>query len=290
MSAISDLYRVYTIAEEGKESPIPTLPRSENGRAQIAMYVHNQMWEKDIDVYWVDYKGKERYKGTIRSHLGRDLNIMTWVGHPWTFRRSQDQQLLLHFVPFKVPPITADEAKAIDALGRDNSIGHYEFTIAEPDNVSSGNETSKTCSVIDGIFPYPPNKIKSVNHALEFSCQQMEREEVSPRILLKYLNNIALHPSDSKYRQIRTNNHVFWNNVWINGGRGILHSLGFEERGAYIEMGPHQGQLPKERLKQLLNAIVMLEELAKDMEDIDRNEIVRPFGTNGNSGRAGWRV
>lgn len=118
----------------------------------------------------------------------------------------------------------------------------------------------------------------------------MEREEINLRILLKYIHNIVPHPTESKCRLIRTNNKVFWNNVWITSGRGILHALGFEERGGYVEMGLNDGLLPKERLKDLGNAIVMMEKLVKDLEDSDSSEIVSPIGTNGFLGRAGWRI
>lgn len=290
MEAISDIYRVYAIGKEGtgvEEPFVPHLPRSESGRVSVNMEVTNSMISDDIDVYWINYKGREEFKGTINNNyhqVSNGLRITTWVGHPWVFRRHRDQQFLLHFIPYRVLPVTSIEAAK--PTTNDSSIGLYNFSIAEPNNNSND-----ICSVVDNIIPYPPNeKITSINHALEFSCQQMEREDAIPTILLKYLYNIVLHPTESKYRQIRTSNKVFWNNIWINGGRGVLHALGFEERGPFVEMGPNTGSLPGERLKHLADAIVMLEELEKDRKDMNRHEIVQPHGADGYTGRAGWHI
>lgn len=71
----------------------------------------------------------------------------------------------------------------IEFLGRDTSIGHYEFAITELDNrkitatnttaMKNENTTTTNCLVVvDGIFPYPPDQtVTTVNHALEYSCQ-----------------------------------------------------------------------------------------------------------------------
>ena len=289
MSAITEIYRSYSIPKLGEEEGLTILPRSEHGRVSVEIRITNNLF-CDIDIYWINYKGKEQLRGTIGSrgsNTGRNLHrIQTWVGHPWAFRRRDNQQLLLHFVPYRVLPLTFEEAKFMEKDGHDTTLGFYEFSINNP----ALNEQNLACSIDDEIIPYPSTKIRSINHALEFSCQQMEREDVSPSILLKYLYNIALHPCESKYRQIRTSNKVFWTNVWCNGGRGILHALGFEEKGAYIEMGPNTGPLSGERLKHVADAIVMLEELKKDLEDSQRRQVYgRPLGTDGDLGRGGWR-
>jgi hypothetical protein len=285
MGAMSDIYRVYEIGTIGQESPLPYLPRSESGRVGLELNISNFTTEA-IDIYWVNYKGKETLRGNLRPYRDNVTHITTWVGHPWTFRRSSNQQLLFHFVPLRVAPITFDEARSNEILGRDTSRGHFTFAIHEPDLLNDSN----ACSIHDDALPHPPSKIQSINHALEFACQQMERENINPSILLKYLRNIALNPSDSKYRQIRTGNKLFWNNIWINSGRGILHALGFEENGPFVEMGPELGPLPRDRLKHLANSIVMLEELAHDMEHGQRNLDHQPVGANGYVGRAGFRI
>jgi hypothetical protein len=284
MGAMADIYRSYAIGKKNDDIAIPILPRSERGQVQVDLHITNLMKE-DIDVYWIDYKGKEMKKGSIRHSGNGAYHVHTYVGHPWAFRRRSDEKLILHFVPYRVVPVTLLDVKALEAENFDTSTGAYRFSIAEPNAMSAYDDI---CSVVDNIIPHPPTRIQSINHALEFSCQQMEREEALPKVLLKYLHNIALNPNDSKFRQIKTNNKVFWNNIWINGGRGLLHALGFEERGAFIEMGPNSGTLPGERLKQLSNAIVMLEELIHDMEDGSRDQIVKPPGTDGYTGRAGW--
>jgi len=304
--SVSETYRVYTIGPKyGEEmTAVPILTRSERGNIPVEMHVSNQLIDVDINVYWINFKGKEVLRGSIRRLYGsgNSLRVTTWVGHPWVFRNKANGKLLLHFVPYKVMPFTLADSKdrASDSnnnyfYGDDNEdtddefVGKYEFTIAEPNPLISGYNES--VSIIDKTIPHPLNQINSINQAIKFSCDQMEREDITPRMLLKYLYNVSLHPTQAKFRQIRTSNKIFFNNVWINGGRGVLHALGFEERGGYIEMGPNVGSLPGERLKHLSDAIVMLEELAKDMEDGSRNETMKkPLGTDGYSGRAGWGV
>jgi hypothetical protein len=283
MSATSDIYRMYSIGKVNKdESAIPLLPRSERGRVPLHLQIQNRTIT-DIDVFWVDFKGREIPKGSMKQFNG-SINITTWIGHPWAFRAKDSGILMLHYVPYRIIPVI-DMQQNGSSYNEDDETGVHAFSIETAKNVED------MCSVQDNMFPYPANSITSINRALEFSIQQMEREQISPRILLKYFYNIALHPSESKYRQIRVANKLFWNNIWCNGGRGVLHALGFEENGSYIEMGRTTGNLPGNRVKDVSNVIVMLEEFMKDIEDSDKPAIRQPRGADGSgTGRANWRM
>ncbi len=283
MEAITDLYRVFHIGKRDDDGDVyPNIPRSERGRAPIAMTVTNTMMI-DIDVFWIDFKGNEIKKGRIRPNGGH-INITTWVGHPWIFRAKETGRMLLYYVPYRVIPVIASQWNANDELHDDYAVGKHQFTITGP------KDDGDLCAVEDKILPFPAaTRITSVDQALEFSCQQLERENVLPKVLLKYLYNIMLEPHESKYRQIRVANKAFFNNVWCNGGRGVLEALGFEEMGAYAEMGPGEGYfLPQDRIKDLSSAIVKLEELVKSMEDVSKAKITQPRGADG-SGRAQFR-
>lgn len=221
-------------------------------------------------------------KGSMKRFNG-SIDITTWIGHPWVFRAKDSGRLMLYYVPYRVIPVIYMQQNE-SSHNEDDETGVHAFSIVTTKNIED------MCAIQDNLFPYPPNSITSINQALDFSIQQMEREQVSPRILLKYVYNIALHPSESKYRQIRVANKVFWNNVWCNGGRGVLHALGFEENGSYIEMG-RVGNLPGDRVKDVSNGIVMLEEFMNDIEDTDKPAIRQPRGADGSgTGRANWRM
>jgi hypothetical protein len=281
MGAISGIYRMYSIGKvDEDESTIPLLPRSERGHVPLQMKVENQT-ATDIDVFWIDFKGNEVPKGSMKKING-NINITTWIGHPWAFRSKDSGRLMLYYVPYRIIPVI-DAQK--DNLNEDGDTGLHSFSIVTTKNIQD------MCAVEDDSFPYPANSITNINKALEFSIQQMEREKISPHMILKYLYNIALHPSDSKYRQIRVANKVFWNSIWCNGGRGVLHALGFEEHGPYIEMGPDSSYLPGGRVKDVSNAIVMLEEFMKDIEDVNKPLVHQPRGADGSgTGRANWRM
>lgn len=278
MDAIASIYRMYSIGKvhESEDPVIPLLPRSERGHVSLNMVIENRT-SVDIDVFWIDYKGKEIKKGRLSAFSENvDITITTWIGHPWAFRDRHSGMLLLYYVPYRIIPFT--ESNHPDSA-QQTSIGRHRFILTSPTN------DKDACAVIDHVFPFPSTTITSIDDAVAFSILQMERENVSPRILLKYLYNIALNPTDSKYRQIRTSNKVFFNNIWCNGGRGILHALGFEENQAYIEMGPSEGPLPGERIKDVTDAVMMLEKYLNRIEGSPRRN--QPVGSDG-SGRANW--
>ena len=272
--AISDLYRQYLICSENNEVDAPIIPRSERGNVQIHLEVLNST-TAPVDVFWVDYLGREEWKGSAAP--GGTWTQQTWIGHPWTFR-AQGGQVLCHYVPFRVIP-TTDQCRTVTKQGK----ALQRFSILSPSYSSSAK--GLLCDIVDPILPFPATKIQSVEKALEWCYLQMERERSSPHVLLKYLNNILKDPSKPKYRQIRTSNKRFWNGVWITAGRGVMHALGFEEKGAYVEMGPATGALSAERLKQVSKAIHGLKGVQARMDGIDEKE--QPEGADG-YGRASY--
>lgn len=272
--AISDLYRQYLIGSENDEVDAPIIPRSERGNVQIHLEVSNST-SSALDVFWVDYLGREEWKGSAAP--GGTWTQISYVGHPWTFR-AQGGQVLCHYVPFRVIP-TTDQCRTVTREGE----ALQRFSILSPSYSSSAKGLA--CDIVDPIFPFPATKIQSIEKALEWCYRQMERERSSPHVLLKYLNNILKDPSEAKYRQIRTSNTRFWNGVWITAGRGVLHALGFEEKGAYVEMGPATGALSPERLKQVSKAIQDLKVVQARMDGIDEKQ--QPEGADG-YGRAGY--
>lgn len=273
-SAISDIYRSYTIGRtDGTTPALPIIPRSERGNVPVHLEVANATSDP-FDVFWIDYKGNEEYKGSASP--GSSWYQQTWIGHPWTFR-AKGGRVLLHFVPFRVIQTTA-RAKTVNT----HNEGVQRFTILP----ASSNDF--VCDIDDPIFPFPSTKFKSPQKAFDWSCSHMEREGSSPRMLLKYLHNVLKNPDDPKYRQIRTANRTFWNGVWITAARGMLHALGFEEIGAYVEMGPEVGALPADRVNQVSRAVSTLEALLTEIEG-SKSFIVRdqPEGADG-FGRAGF--
>lgn len=77
----TSLYRIYTLAH--RDPSIPTIPpylaNSKRGNVAVAMKVTNQT-HRDINVYWVDYKGKHVPKGRISKHSGVWTQT-TWIDH-----------------------------------------------------------------------------------------------------------------------------------------------------------------------------------------------------------------
>jgi len=274
--AISDLYRQYIVGtKDGDVEPAPIIPRSERGNVRLQLEVLNST-TLPVDVFWVDYMGREEWKGSAAP--GSYWTQTTWVGHPWTFR-AQGGQVLLHYVPYRIIPTTD---KAVTVTRNGDAI--HRFTILSPSYSSTRQELA--CDVMDPIFPFPATKHKSVDRSLEWCYRQMERDGTNPRTVLKYLCNIARHPSEAKYRQIRTANRKFWNDVWCNAGRGVLHALGFQEINGRIEMGPAAGSLSADRVKQVVGAIRDLERLLEQMEGSETPH-EQPEGADG-YGRAGF--
>jgi len=284
--SMTSLYRVYTIASSGETLVIPPIPKSERGYVSVQLQVSNAMKHNTtINVYWLDYYGNEDHRGTI--YTNQIWTQTTWIGHPWIFRNADTDQVLLYFVPYRVIP-SCPRISTTTSTSTNNKIdGLFHFSIGD----SSTDE--EVCHVMDKVFPL---QITSTEQAIQISIDQMDREDILPDVLLKYLYNITLHPNDTKYRQLSLSSRSkFYNTCWINGCRGIFHALGFiTDSGSYAEMGPNSKYLSLEQRQLVLYAIKMLENYAKDLQIRQRNSSIteQPRGAvNGSAtGRAGWRI
>ena len=77
----TSLYRIYTLAHKDAsvQTIPPYVPNSQRGRVSIEIRVINRTG-KDINVYWVDYKGNHVPKGMIRKASGVWTQT-TWIDH-----------------------------------------------------------------------------------------------------------------------------------------------------------------------------------------------------------------
>ena len=103
-------------------------------------------------------------------------------------------------------------------------------------------------------------KIKEIYSAITWSCQQIQREEVtSPgcgiaalKRLRQYLSNVTKYPENVKYRRLRVCNPIFMRAIYNTGARGVLVALGFEEHCGYLECGAAEGlMLTQDRIKMI---------------------------------------
>jgi len=96
-------------------------------------------------------------------------------------------------------------------VGQDGTTGIHSFAISSS---SRHNDTSgaSVFNILDPTFPCPSSEIATVEPFSECRLRQVQREESSPRKLLKHLRNMVSKP---EINQIRTANEVFWNDAWI---------------------------------------------------------------------------
>ena len=344
-STITSLYRIYAIPyyEEVTTSTnnkkiyhqatLPMHPSSERGQVPLYIEVTNHTSHPKINVYWIDYKGNEVYKGSI-SNNGGSWNQTTFIGHPWTFRigvdsnngnEGDEENVLLKYTPFRViPNIVGAETSRIESSG--NVEGMQKFILRDvPEGhvimQSTSNEQQKrlvpVCWVEDAILPEPPlvpihsaTKLSpalfttsEMNKAVHWSCQQLQREDAiyhgngiaSSKRLLQYLRNICLHPDEPKYRKLRVGNPIFQQTIYNTGARGVLLACGFEELYGFMECGPgesnedgeHHSMLGLDRIQQISDAMMVVNQTLKIMEDSLGAGVEQPEGGDG-FGRAGF--
>ncbi len=295
-TVLASLYRVYAIPSYNKrdyhEATLPMHPSSERGKQAVEIQVINSTSHSKIDVYWIDYKGKEVHKGSIRNK-GGVWNQTTYIGHPWTFRIGPgEHNVLLKYAVFRVVPVTlgadiSQEGSQADAASGGESQVH-RFTLKDvPRGYVARNQIRSVpvCWVDDANLPEVP-LVRSdtsseeftsseMNDAIRWSLQHLRREDglhfcdgiTSANILLKYLNNIVTHSDDPKYRRLRLCNRIFQDHVYETAARGVLLALGFEEWLGYMECGPGSGKmLGSDRMQQILYAIQALKNEFKIME------------------------
>ena len=81
--------------------------------------------------------------------------------------------------------------------------------------------------------------------------------------------------------------------IYNTGARGVLLALGFEEIRGHMECGPGGGRtLGMERMQQISDAMLMVHETLKAMEECTRSDgsnalLAQPLGSDG-FGRAGF--
>ena len=297
---------------------LPMHPSSERGKVPVYIEVTNHTTQHEIiNVYWADYTGNEIYKGSIRNGGGMWTQT-TYIGHPWTFRVGPGEEgVLLKYVPFRVvPSIVGDHSRIEEEEGEitmEGGIHRFELhdvpemmTNSNTNNDSAGKRSRPVCWVEDKVLPESPLHVSSsktaasslsagmINNAIQWSCQQIRREDVirhgngiaSAKVLLQYLKNIQLHPDKPKYRQLRVSNRTFQRTVYDTGARGVLLALGFEELYGYMECGPNT-VLGPDRVRQVCDAIVIVNETLQIMEDGIDSNLVQPEGGDG-YGRAGF--
>jgi len=327
-STITSLYRIYAIPStdivttnntlQQHPAVLPMHPSSERGNIGINITVVNQTRYELIEVYWIDYKGNEVYKGNV-PRGGRWVQS-TYIGHPWTFRigggsesNGGEEDVLLKYVPFRITPTVL----GADTTGREGAtttnyprVGTQMFTLRDvPEGYVTRNEGYKpACWVDDMILPEPPlidtynnngerNLSLFTTHemqmAIQWSCFQLQREDASSpgtgvtaaKRLLKYLQNICMHPENAKYRKLRVGNRIFFDSVYNTGARGVLLALGFEELMGFLECGPSEGALNYERLRQISDAMMVVNKTLKLM--VEGEGVEQPEGSDG-YGRAGF--
>ena len=333
-STITSLYRIYSVPSRDifnnnnnntifHPAILPMHPSSERGNVAINITVINQTKYPSIDVYWIDYKGREVYKGTMTR--GGSWVQTTYIGHPWTFRigggeeeEEEEEGVLLKYVPFRIVPSvvgaeTIERATSSSSSSRESSslVGTQTFTLRDvPEGYVTRNEGYEpVCWVDDLLLPEAPlldtynngerNLTLFTMHemqlAIQWSCLQLQREDVvSPgtgiaaaKRLLQYLQNVCLHPEKSKYRKLRIANRIFFESVYSTGARGVLLALGFEEHAGFLECGPSEGAaLNYERLRQISDAMMMVDKTLKLMVESEGG-MPQPEGSDG-YGRAGF--
>uniref|UniRef100_A0A7S1VQI1 PUB domain-containing protein n=1 Tax=Grammatophora oceanica TaxID=210454 RepID=A0A7S1VQI1_9STRA len=278
----ASLYRIYSIGElggDGTEVAPPFIPRSERGHVSVHLIVTNDLLQ-DVSCYWVNYKGKEELKSVMRGRGGQ-FRSMTWIGHPFVFRAKETGQLLLHYIPYRVIP-TTPQVPTHDE--NDETLGVHRFSLKR--NIHQ--KFNQVCLIDDPIFP---THIDTVQQAAAFSFQHMSRMNYAcANTCLKYLTNILRHPSERKYRKIRTANKKFYAEVWNTAARGLFLAAGFKEEGAFLELGTND-PLPSHRVQDVSSLVFYLE---KWKEEEERNLArapasgqQQPDGADG-YGRAGF--
>ncbi|KAK1735787.1 hypothetical protein QTG54_013493 [Skeletonema marinoi] len=126
-ATITSLYRIFAIPNRDvftntfNPAILPMHPSSERGNIAVNITVANQTRYESIQVYWIDYKGNEIYKGNVPR--GGSWVQTTFIGHPWTFRvggsDGGEESVLLKYVPFRIAPtvLGAETATSRESSG-----------------------------------------------------------------------------------------------------------------------------------------------------------------------------
>lgn len=272
----ASLYRIYTVGRtDGVEVYPPFMPKSERGQVSLKLRVTNN-YRQTISVYWIDFSGKEVHKGDVKQ--GNVFHQTTWIGHPWTFRDKESGATLCHYIPYKIIP-TTHQVPTVDS--DEPEIGIHRFAILSLGQRPQIDDDGLICWIADPAFP---TIIETTQDAAAWSFQEMSRRDY-PYIdsLTKYLTNIVLHPSDTKYRQIRIAHKRFSQHIWNTPARGLFFAAGFVEANGYAEVGSMES-LPRARVQELSTILFYLEKWKR----IQDSPLTRqPVGADG-QGRANY--
>lgn len=267
------LFRIYSLGrKDGTAVHPPYIPRSRAGHVKVSLHCQN-LTGKTIHVYWINYKGKDVFKGTLqpRARWGQ----ISWIEHPWVFRDAETDQILLYYIPDRIIP-TCDEQPTIDVDDSDMGVHRFDLMEAPPDSPFF-------VSVQDSVLPFPSkDHIGSVEKAVDWVLLHMYRMNYMYwDVLVKYLTNILHKPGNCAYRRIRIENPNFNQAVWNTPARGLLLAIGFVEQGAYVELGTSK-TLSADQVKQLSSLLFSIAIWRK--RDLPSSQ---PAGADG-YGRAGF--
>lgn len=274
----TSLFRMYEMAHRNVNNTsdftaIPPSSNSRRGNVRIGLQVTNDT-ELPIDVYWMDYKGREIHKGRIVHQWEHT----TWIDHPWVFRQTNGQ-LLLYYVPYRVIPTTH---MALTTADEDDDLGIHRFKIGP------STDPQWACSIEDPILPFPANKqVTTPQMALNWAllhCTRMTFRDWD--LLLKCGTNILQHPDEPRYRSFRISNPQFGPRLWNTTARGVFLAAGFYEHAGYVQVGGNSSQLSREEVQEL-SLWVWKIQTWKEQIGSGVVESVQPVGADG-YGRAGF--
>jgi hypothetical protein len=276
----TSLFRVYTIAsretEGGEFTAIPPYnPSSRRGTVSVHLQVTNFLLEGPIDVFWIDYKGREVPKGTIQPR--ETWFQTTWIDHPWLFRCAD--RLLLHYVPYRIIP-TTHLAPTINPS--EPNVGVHRFTIRP-----ALHHPSDSCRIDDPILPVPArDHLITPQLAVEWAllhCSRMSFDDWD--LLMKCGSNILHQPDNPKYRSLRLSNRQFGPRIWQTAARGVMLAVGFYEHKGYAQVG---GQtLSRARVQELSVWVWMIQQWKQRMVK-EGGQQQQPVGAEDGFGRAGY--
>ena len=294
----TSLFRQYTVGRsDGVDTMPPYVQKSRNGQVRVALQVTNDLTlsteNQVINVFWMNYLGHEEAKGTI--HRGETWTQTTFVEHPWVFRLSDTNELLLHYIPERVIP-HLEEAPTIEEANP--MVGVQRITITRP--TDQAQRDHHICSVVDKVLPHPGrHHFHNPNQAISWTLLQMTRSKYfdyhpGATLLCKYLTNIAMHPDNPHYRHIRIANKSFYHGIWQTPARGLLLAAGFCEQHANAELGT-AAPLPAERVQDVSLVLFRLEQYLTHLEQQQQEAAAstsadraqQPEGADG-SGRSGY--
>lgn len=286
----TSLFRQYNVGRTDDIEVIPPyVKKSRSGQVKVSLQVLNQLTDPSVNqrikVYWINYTGHEVLKGTITR--GETWRQTTYPEHPWVFRLSDTEELLVHYIPERVIP-HLEEAPTIDE--DQPYVGIQRFIIKRP--TPEAVRDNLICSIDDKIMPHPASHhFHNPNLAHDWTLLQMQRTDYfnynpGATLICKYLTNIAMDPANANYRHIRIANKNFTSGIWNTAARGLLLAAGFVEQHAYAELGTGE-PLSSELVQDVSLVLHRLEQSLAALGQNSGSSTVQPEGADG-FGRAGF--